>query len=62
MNATESDKAIDALYDEFRDTYGFVSISRKDVAEYWRNMHGNTRVDLLLDYILANGLEEDIML
>jgi hypothetical protein len=62
MDATESDKAIDALYDEFRNTYGFVSISRKDVAEYWRNMHGNARVDLLLDYILANGLEEDIML
>ena len=62
MNTMESDKAIDALYDEFRDTYGFVSISRKDVAEYWRHMHGNARVDLLLDYILSNGLEEDIVL
>ena len=62
MKATERDKAIDALYDEFRNTYGFVSISRKDVADYYRNMYGVTRVDLLLDYILANGLEEDIVL
>lgn len=62
MNVTENDKAIDALYDEFRNTYGFVSISRKDVAEYYRNMNGVARVDLLLDYILANGLEEDVVL
>lgn len=62
MEAMESDKAIDALYDEFRNTYGFVSISRKDVADYYRHMYGVTRVDLLLDYILANGLEEDIVL
>ena len=57
------DKEIDELYQEFRDTYGFVSVSRKDVAEYYRNMYGKQiRVDLLLDYILSNGLEEDIEL
>jgi hypothetical protein len=62
METTKSDKAIDALYDEFRDTYGFISISRRDVAEYYRHMNGVARVDLLLDYILANGMEEDIVL
>lgn len=62
METVKNDKAIDALYDEFRDTYGFISISRRDVAEYYRHMNGVARVDLLLDYILANGMEEDIVL
>ena len=62
MNKTERARAIDALYEEFCNTYGFVSISKKDVADYYDNMHNTTRVDLLLDYILSNGLEEDIEL
>lgn len=54
---------IDKLYAEFREQYGFVSISKKDVADYYRAMHGKlVRTDMLLDYILANGLEEDIEL
>jgi hypothetical protein len=51
------------FYDEFRERYPFVSISKKDAREYYNNMHGKlVRVDMLLDYILANGLEEDIEL
>ena len=51
------------LYEEFLEQYPFVSISRRDVDEYYRNMHGKqVRVDLLLDYILSQGLEEDIEL
>lgn len=51
------------FYDEFREQYPFVSISKKDVADYYRAMHGKlVRTDMLLDYILANGLEEDIEL
>lgn len=54
---------IDKLYAEFRERYGFVSITREAVADYYRNMHGKpVRIDMLLDYILANGLEEDIEL
>lgn len=54
---------IDKLYNEFRERYEFVSITREAVADYYRNMYGKTvRIDMLLDYILANGLEEDIEL
>jgi hypothetical protein len=54
---------IDKLYTEFREQYGFVSITREAVADYYRNMYGKpVRIDMLLDYILANGLEEDIEL
>ena len=54
---------IDKLYNEFRERYGFVSITREAVADYYRNMRGKpVRIDMLLDYILANGLEEDIEL
>lgn len=51
------------FYDEFRERYPFVSISKKDARDYYNNMHGKlVRVDMLLDYILANGLEECIEL
>jgi hypothetical protein len=51
------------LYEEFRKQYPFVSISKKDARDYYNNMHGKLiRTDMLLDYILANGLEEDIEL
>lgn len=51
------------FYDEFREQYPFVSISKKDARDYYNNMQGKlVRVDMLLDYILANGLEEDIEL
>ena len=54
---------IDKLHTEFRETYGFVSITREAVADYYHHMHGRpVRIDMLLDYILANGLEEDIEL
>lgn len=54
---------IDKLYTEFRERYGFVSITREAVEDYYRNMYGKpVRIDMLLDYILANGLEEDIEL
>lgn len=54
---------IDKLYAEFRERYGFVSITREAVVDYYRNMYGKpVRIDMLLDYILANGLEEDIEL
>lgn len=54
---------IERLYNEFRERYGFVSITREAVADYYHNMHGRpVRIDMLLDYILANGLEEDIEL
>lgn len=54
---------IEKLYNEFCEKYGFVSITREAVADYYRNMRGKPiRMDMLLDYILANGLEEDIEL
>lgn len=54
---------IDKLYNEFRERYGFVSITREAVADYYHNMYGKPiRIDMLLDYILSNGLEEDIEL
>ena len=54
---------IEKLYNEFREKYGFVSITREAVADYYYNMHARpVRIDMLLDYILANGLEEDIEL
>ena len=54
---------IDKLYAEFRERYGFVSIAREAVADYYYDMCGKpVSIDMLLDYILANGLEEDIEL
>lgn len=54
---------IDKLYNEFCEQYPFASINKKDVADYYRNMCGKpVSIDMLLDYILANGLEEYIEL
>lgn len=54
---------IEKLYNEFREKYGFVHITREAVADYYHHMHGKpVRIDMLLDFILANGLEEDIEL
>lgn len=54
---------IDRLYTEFRERYGFVSITREVVADYYYDMYGKpVSIDTLLDYILANELEEDIEL
>lgn len=59
----DANAEIDKLYNEFRERYGFISITREVVADYYYNMYGKSiRIDMLLDYILANGLEEDIEL
>lgn len=48
------------LYREFNSRYGFVSISMDVVEDYCRSVGANRlRADLLLDYIISNGLAEE---
>ncbi len=52
---------MNAIYKDFRETYPFVSIG-KEVVEAFYVRFKSTRVDLLLDYIISQGLEEDMEL
>lgn len=52
-------KSIDQLYEEFVSTYGYVSIS-KEIVEDFCDKFRSDNVYLLYDYVLSQGLEEDI--
>ena len=50
---------INALHAEFTSTYPHVSVSRQAVEQFLKTFK-NHSVHLLYDYILSQGLEDDI--
>ena len=52
-------RKIESLYAEFTETYPYVSIERKVVEQFVKN-YNNHSVHHLYDFILSQGLEDDI--
>ena len=50
---------IETLYGEFLAKYPFVTIDRSVVARFHKE-YNSTNVDMLFDFVLAQGLEDDI--
>ena len=53
---------INALYEEFREVYPFVSVSRQVVSEFVKSSKTVMKHDVhyLFDYIMANDLAEEV--
>lgn len=50
---------------EFRSTYPYIVCSNKvltDAYEHSKDIHGGVMLDLMMDYILSNGLQDDLRL
>lgn len=52
-------KSIESLYGELRERYPYVSVDKKVVEQFVRNYKSHS-VHLLYDYILSQGLEDDV--
>ena len=55
------DRIIDELYSDFMEQYSFVCLEKKYVKEFYEKFK-STNVDMLYDYIMSNGLEEEVVL
>ena len=50
---------LEALYGDFTTKYPFITIDRSTVAQFYKE-YNSTNVDMLFDYVLAQGLDDDI--
>lgn len=55
------DNIIDILYNNFMQQYSFVCINKEVVKQFYERFKSDN-VHMLLDYVISNGLEEDIEL